>query len=343
MKVAIVCPYDLELPGGVQQVCRDLVGQLRGFGEEAVLVGPGQGEGWVSVGGTVSLRSNRSRVPIALRPAVWRKVADAVKGSDLVHVHEPLLPLVGPAALRAGLPVVATFHADPARSIRTLYRRGSLPISRVLGRAVITAVSSTAASALPRRWWPIRVIPNGVDVGALRTRKDKVPGRVLFLGRDDPRKGFDVLARAWPAVSEAVPEAHLEVAGFERRAQLPETTFLGRVDDERKRTALSEAAIVAIPNLGAESFGIVLVEAMAAGAAVVASDLPAFRDVAGDVAIFRPAGDSAALGAALVELLSNDAQRSELGRRAADRAAAFDWPAIGRAYRDLYLEVLESR
>lgn len=342
MRIAVVCPYDLGSPGGVQQVCRGLVKGLQAAGDEADLIGPGRGAGWRSVGSTIPLRGNRSRVPLALGPAVWRRVAREVDGYEVVHVHEPLLPLVGPAALQSGSRVVATFHADPSPWVRRIYRWGARPASRLLEGTLVTAVSRTAASALPDGWGAVRVVPNGVDVVSLRPDREKIPGRVLFLGRDDPRKGFGVLARAWPRVAETADGAHLVVAGFDRASGLPETTFLGRVDDHVKRSALIEAQIVVVPNLGAESFGIVLVEAMAAGAAVIASNLAAFRDVAGDAALFVPPGDSDALGVAVSNLLVDHERRDTLARLAQERAARYDWPAVVSAYRSLYAEALGS-
>ncbi len=165
---------------------------------------------------------------------------------------------------------------------------------------------------------------------------------MAFLGRDDRRKGFDVLAAAWPAVLEAIPDARLEVAGFERSEPLPSTTFHGRVSEAGKREMLSRAAVLVAPNLGGESFGIVLVEAMSAGCAIVASELPAFRDVAGGVAEFAQPGNPRALSEAIISLLSDPLRRVAASEAALARAAVFDWGSVLSSYRRAYRQALES-
>jgi len=161
---------------------------------------------------------------------------------------------------------------------------------------------------------------------------------VAFLGRyDEPRKGMGVLVRALPAVLESVPDLRLRIMGDgdERalRERLPrgmDVEFLGRVDDSRKAAVLAAADVYCAPNTGGESFGIVLVEAMAAGAAVVASDLDAFRRVLrdGDCGALAPVGDPAALAESLIGVLTDDARRAGLCARAAEAVREYDWPVV---------------
>ncbi len=330
MKVAVVCPYDLSIPGGVQQVAVELAGRLEAAGDEVVLTGPGRGGAWISTGGSVSFAANRSRAAMSLSPAAWWRARRAVAGADIVHVHEPFLPLVGPAALTTRTPTVATFHADPSPLVRRLYFSGEGIGRRLLEGSTITAVSPVAASAIPSSWGRTLVVPNGIDLAAHRSQVEKDPGLVVFLGRDEPRKGFDVLVEAWPLVLSEVPGVRLEVAGFTRDQGPPATKFLGR------------ASVLVAPNLGGESFGIVLVEGMASGCAVVASDLEAFRHVAGDAARFAPVGDAQQLAEQLVALLSRPADVASLGEAARARAARFDWDTVVSTYRRLYLDRLES-
>ena len=342
MKVAIVCPYDLTVPGGVQQVALELTAHLRSAGDEATLIGPGRGAGWVSAGRSVSLPANRSRAPVMLAPVGWRRVSRALEEAEVVHVHEPFVPLVGLAALRADKPTVVTFHADPSRLVRRLYGVGARLGAALLDERTVTAVSVVAASSLPASWGPVEIVPNGVDVASFRRSRAKDPHLVAFVGRDETRKGFDVLALAWPMVVEQVPSARLLVLGFTRDDDPPATTYLGRVSEEAKRVELARAALAVMPNLGGESFGIVVAEAMAAGCAVVASDLPAFRDVAGAAAQFFTPGDHRALARELVSLLNDPVRVAALGEEGQKRAEAFAWPQVVSAYQRLYRQALES-
>lgn len=341
MKVAVVCPYDLSVSGGVQQLTRELTERLLAVGEDASLVGPG-GDERGAVGDSVSIRANRSQVPVALDPRAYFATRRLLAAADVVHVHEPLIPLVGWAALRAGPPVVATFHADPARWTRRLYRLGALPATGLLGAARLTAVSEVAASAIPASWGPLEVIPNAIDAASYRLDVPRQPTRVAFLGRDDPRKGLDVALAAWPSVLAENPHAEFLAMGPDRTIEDPSVSVLGRVDEDEKREILASASVFVAPNLGGESFGIVVAEAMAAGCAVVASDLPAFRSVVGDAGILVPPGDVRALAAAVIDLLADPTRASTLGTAARKAATRFDWKAVVGAYRRVYESALEG-
>lgn len=341
MRVALVCPYDLGAPGGVQHVVVELAARLAAGGDEAVVVAVGErretdppGAGPVLVGGPTVVRANGSRVPLTLDPRAPSRVRAALRRADVVHVHEPFVPLVGWAGLRSGRPTVATFHADPAGWTRALYRAAAPCGRRVLAGAVLTAVSPVAAGALP--WGGVTEIPNGLDTAAYRLPGRRDPGQVVFLGRDEPRKGLDDLVAAWPAVREGRPGARLVVLGAERTDGPPGVTFRGRVDEETKREVLAGSAVFVAPHRGGESFGIVLAEAMAAGCAVVASDLPAFRHVLAGAGRLVPPGDPAALASAVAGLLDDPAAGARLGDAGRRRAADFDWQVVVAGYRAAY-------
>lgn len=340
MRVAVVCPYDLGLRGGVQQLAIELVDRVVEAGHEAWLVGPGTREGARSVGATVKVRANASLVPVAMGPGVRRRVREAVAGADVVHVHEPFMPRVSTSALGVERPLVATFHADAPAWAAGLYRVGRAPLGRWLGSAVVTAVSTVAARHLPAAWGPIEIIPNALDVARYASDQAAEPHRVTFLGRDDPRKGLDVILRAWPAVHAAVPNAELVVIGARRSEEVPGVRFVGRVDETEKRALLASGAIHVAPNLRGESFGIVVAEAMAAGSAVVASDLEAFTDVLAGTGIQVPVGDVTALAAAVITLLGDPPQAARLGRAARSRAADFDWSVVTDQYLGAYHRAL---
>lgn len=345
MRVAVVCPYDLGAFGGVQGQVIALVGWLREAGHEAWAVSPGTGgpPGTRHVGPVVSVPANRSRAPITFRPGAWKRVRAALEGAEVIHVHEPLVPVAGPAAiLGAAAPRVGTFHADPGAVVSRLYRGAAPLLRRVIRRlAVATAVSPVAAAAVSR-FAQARVIPNGLDTALYRPDDGKVPGRVVFVGRDEPRKGLDLLLQAWPLVRTAAPAAALRVVGAARPSGPEGVTFLGRVDEEAKRRELAEAEALCAPNLGGESFGLIVAEGMAAGCAVVASDLPAFRQVAGACAWLTPVGDAAALAEALVAAVSDRAEagrRVQAGLREVER---FDRAAVLEAYLAAYRDALAA-
>jgi phosphatidylinositol alpha-mannosyltransferase len=340
LRVGMVSPYDLTIPGGVQAQVLGLSRYLAGRGDRPLVIGPGLPEGveGVDLGASFSVPGNGSMVPISIDPRVRDRIRSAVEDVQLLHVHEPLMPLVSLFATRAGPPVVATFHAAPGRMGHLAYSLGRPILRTALGRTVIvTAVSRIAASVLPESIHA-RIIPNGLDVASLQADVARDPMQVAFLGRDEARKGLDVLLDAWGAVKGAQPGARLVVIGAHRDD--PGPVWMGRVDDATKAEVLSASAVYVAPNTGGESFGIVVVEGMAAGAAVVASDLPPFRAVAGGAARFFPTGDSRALARAVIDLLSNPERRHELAVAGSRVAAGYDWTVVGAAYREAYLEAL---
>lgn len=344
MKIGLVCPYDLGSPGGVQQLTSELAEQLRGAGDEVVHVvagrsryagGPGYDESTVPVGRPTMVRANQSKVPLTLAPTAWWKVRRALEEVDVVHVHEPFIPVVGWAALSVDRPKVATFHADAPAWVDTLYEW--IPgLDRRMRGTVLTAVSEAAARSLPPGWGQVHVVPNAIDTGSYDLPVGRVTRRVAFLGRDEPRKGLDVLLGAWPSIRDRVPDAELIVMGPERSLDLPGVEFVGRVSGGEKKRLLATSGILVTPNLGGESFGIVLLEGMAAGCAVVASDLEAFKAVLDESGATFPAGDAAALADTVTDLLSAPEEMRRLGDRARQRARRFDWANVVNEYRALY-------
>jgi phosphatidylinositol alpha-mannosyltransferase len=345
VRIAIVCPYDLGRHGGVQDQTIRLTGWLRDAGHQAVLIGPGtEGPaGAVLVGGTTVVPANRASTPISVDPLVGARIADAVRDFDVVHIHEPLMPTISTTAMRLrGVAIVATFHADPPGWVRMLYRYGKRGVRRLLRRAdVVTSVSRVAAGAIDGVV-PYRIISNGIDVDDYVTGP-KDPRRVVFLGRDDERKGLSVLLDAWPSIIAAVPGADLVVVGAERNEGPEGVEFLGSVSEATKRTELGAAAICVAPNLGGESFGIVVLEEMASAAAVVASAIPAFVHVLEDAGVLVAAGDTAGLARAVVALLGDAEERERLGRAARTRSMTFDGSVVAAAYMEAYEDALESR
>jgi len=306
--------------------------------------GPIDEPGVIRLGGTVGVRHNGSVGRIALSPRANMRAVRLVREGDydVVHLHEPLVPPCLAVLLRANRPVVGTFHMYGPDS--KLYRVAA-PLARIAARRLDhrTAVSEAArACAAKFLGGDYEVIPNGIAPhGTAVTGPDDEDDRfrVLFVGRTDPRKGLGTLLRAMPRLAEA----RLDLVGVEPaelaalHPDAPERWIAhGRVSDERRRALLDRADVMVAPSLEGESFGLVLVEAMAAGVPVVASSIPGYLPVLAGLGLLVPAGDVEALTATLQDLEQNRGQLRRLGeggRRAAER---FDWsrvtPRVVRAY-----------
>jgi phosphatidylinositol alpha-mannosyltransferase len=221
--------------------------------------------------------------------------------------------------------------------VRKLYRVAAPFLRSILSQLrVVTAVSETAASAIHPLTRQVVLVPNAVDTGYFSLEVERRPQRVVFLGRDEPRKGLDVLLAAWPTVREAVKDAELVVLGVDRGAPDRGIRYLGSTSGIEKRTQLAGAMVFCAPNLRGESFGITLVEAMAAGCAPVVSDLSAFRQVAGEVARYAPVADPDRLAFQLIAALRDRTETEMRGRAAQAAAARFDWQHVLPMYLDLY-------
>jgi phosphatidylinositol alpha-mannosyltransferase len=345
VKVAVVCPYAFDAPGGVQDQVARIVRWLGDAGHEAWAVAPGEGgpPATRSIGTFRAIPVNRSRAPISVDPRAIRRVGEAVADADVVHIHEPFMPMASLGALIAATPPrVGTFHADPSGAVRAAYRVAA-PLLDLAARRlrVITAVSLVAASAV-ERLPGIRVIPNGLDLEDYRSDAERDPMRVMFLGRDDPRKGLDVLLQAWPLVRGGFPQARLRVVGASRPSGPEGVEFLGRLDDTEKRAELGSAAVLVTPNLGGESFGIVVAEGLAAGCAVVASDIPAFRAVAGGAAAYAPPGDPVRLADVVAGLLGDGPRRRSLAEAGVARSALFGREVVLGGYLAAYRDAIDA-
>ncbi|MBU1865171.1 MAG: glycosyltransferase family 4 protein [Actinobacteria bacterium] len=346
MKIAVVCPYDLAAPGGVQDQVIGLVERLGAAGHQIWAVAPGKGgpAGTRHIGGVIRVPANRSTAPVSLSPRTRARVRAAVEDAEVVHVHEPFMPMASLGVLRSGPPPsVGTFHADPGAVVGGIYR-GAAPVLRRLAARLdlVTAVSETARAAISH-FAEARVIPNGVDVAGFRDAPgERDPLRVVFIGRDEPRKGLDVLLEAWPRVRADHPGATLTVIGADRGRRPDGVAFLGRIGDEQKRCELASAAVLAAPNLGGESFGIILIEAMAAGCAVVASNLAAFRAVAAGAGLLVEPGDAAALATGLGALLGDPDRTAALAATGAGMVEQYDWSRVSGAYLAAYREVVAA-
>ncbi|WAC89654.1 glycosyltransferase family 4 protein [Mycobacterium sp. Aquia_213] len=366
MRIGMVCPYSFDVPGGVQSHVLQLAEVLRDQGHEVSVLAPASPhavlpEYVVSAGKAVAIPYNGSVARLRFGPATHRKVKKwlAEGAFDVLHLHEPNAPSLSMLALNiAEGPIVATFHTSTTKSLTLSVFQGLLrPMQeKIVGRI--------AVSDLARRWQMEALgtdaveIPNGVDVAALASapRFDGYPrpGKtVLFLGRfDESRKGMEVLLEALPRVVERFPDLQVLIVGHGDKDELRSEAgslakhmcFLGQVDDAGKASAMRSADVYCAPNIGGESFGIVLVEAMAAGTPVVASDLDAFRRVLrdGDAGRLVPVGDAVGLADGLIEMLENDALRERYVAAAREAVARYDWPVVASQIMRVYETVAGS-
>jgi phosphatidylinositol alpha-mannosyltransferase len=335
MKIALVCPYDIGRFGGVQNQVTLIAASLRRRGHDAWVVAPGESDQPMrSLGSSRSWSFNDSTAPIKLSPLVARRLRRAVADADVVHVHEPLMPLVSLAARWSRRPVVGTFHADPSRFVRFLYRRFPPLRWHVGSFSSLAAVSETAQSAVAG-FGDIAVIPNGVEIRRL-PNVDRVLGRVVFVGRNDRRKGLDVALAAVRLLRVTHPAAHLVVISPDSIDPEPGVDVRRNIPDALKKELLASAEIFIAPNSRGESFGLTVAEGMAAGAACVVSDIPAFADVVGDTAVLVPPGDPSALATAMAALLDDPPRLAKLGEVASFRARRFSIEHTVDAYLPRY-------
>jgi phosphatidylinositol alpha-mannosyltransferase len=354
MRVGIVCPYSVTVPGGVQEQVLGLARALRAKGHPTRVLAPSDGpppDGFVTpLGDSIPTAANGSVAPIAPDPSAQLRLIRAVRdeGFDVLHLHEPLVP--GPTMTACFLkptPLVGTFHAAGNSAS---YQLANPALRWLAGRLDARAAVSAEAEALATEHLggTYEALFNGIEVHRF-AEVDPWPTTgptVFFLGRHEPRKGLDVLLAAMPALpadvtvwigSDGPDTERLRV----RHAGDPRLQWLGRLTDEEKRRRLAGADVFCAPSLRGESFGVVLLEAMAAGAAIVASDLSGYRLVARpgiDGELVEP-GDPQALASALVRVLGDEARRAELVAAGRARAQSFSMDTLADRYLALYQRV----
>ena len=358
MKIALVCPYDWNAPGGVQVHVRQLGDRLIARGHEVLGLAPGTGQAdvpWVRlISRPLRIPYSGTVAPVSPSPHTIGRIRSELRAfaPNVVHVHEPIAPSTSMyAALGSPAPVVATFHAYLDRS-RLLSAARPL-LTRVMKRVdVAIAVSEAAASFSVRRFGrePL-IIPNGVEVQRFASSepwRGAPTGRVvLWVNRLDPQKGFRVAVRAFDRLARQMQDVHFVVAGdgADREAvdELPpdileRVTMLGTVAHEDLPGWFASADVFISPAIGQESFGIVLVESMAAGVPVVATNIPGYREVVRPDAegLLVPPGNPLALSTAIRRILLDPKLAKRYSSAGRARAVAYSWdhvvPQIEAAY-----------
>lgn len=361
MKVALVCPYAWDDPGGVQVHVRDLGSHLAQRGHEVIALAPARRrprEPWViDVGRPLDVPYNASNAPISPWPATARRVRRVLEAfsPEVVHVHEPLTPSASMFALRwGGAPTVATFHSGAERS--RLFDLAAPVLKRLADRiAVRVAVSERAAAFVRQRLGgELEIVPNGIDIARFAGARpaDLGPGRkLLFVGRLHPRKGFPVAVAAFREVAERLGDVGLVVAGDgEDRAAveaLPapirdRVRMLGSVPNPELPPYEAACDVYLGTAVGGESFGVVLLEAMAAGLAVVASDIPGYDEVVRDGVdgLLVPPRDPHAVATAAERLLEDPDLSGRIRDAGRERARGFDWGLVAGRMESLYERAL---
>jgi len=363
VRVGIVSPYSYTYPGGVGRHAEALTHELLGQGHDVKLLAPFDPDDrlartthrgaapeqrplpdyLVPLGRTVGLPANGAVSNLSVFPEAVSALGRELRHGryDVIHVHEPNVPLVSWVATElARVPVVGTFHTYSRSRVSNGIAANVVGARRLYRKLHVRIAVSEAARWTAERFYggSYRIVPNGVDLAAARPvdRSGREQLELLFLGRAEARKGLPVLLRAFEALRGAGVAARLTVAGATDAEVEPLLLDIegvhvaGRVDEDEKWRLLGEADLLVAPSLGGESFGMVLTEAFASGTPVVASDIAGYRDVVRDRidGVLVDPADPAELGGALRELAIDPDRRERMALAACERAERFSWKSV---------------
>ncbi len=374
MKIALVVPYDLAYPGGVASHVANLYHQLVVLGHDVRVIGPASnavsvfGNKFIPIGRPrpVPASDSISRVPISLNLGGEIKAVLAAEKFDIIHLHEPFVPMLCSAVLRFSDAVnIGTFHAAEG----TPGYNFGWPLGRMILRRRRRKLHGRIAVSIPAKQFASKyvpgdyaVIPNGVDLSHFPAHAAPMPpfddGRpnILFLGRLEKRKGLDCLLEAYRQLKTEMPEARLLVVGggtrlrkgYERWIEkhgLQDVVFAGRVSDADRARYFRTATVYCSPATGKESFGVVLIEAMASGVPIVASNIPGYAGVLTNhqEGLLVPPRDARQLAEALKTVLRDKAMQRQMGDRGLTTARSYSWDKVAQRVVDYYQSVLERR
>jgi phosphatidylinositol alpha-mannosyltransferase len=365
LRIAIVAPYDLSAAGGINNQIRAQARALRRLGHTVAVAGPASRQlegGERSLGRTYSVTFGGTESGLGIDPRAFAAAGRLLREPlDIVHVHEPLTPFVPWIVLmRSRVPLVGTFHVHREEGHRFYPSTAWAlqPLARRLRARVVVseAARRTVAPHFPGEY---QIVPNGIEVERFRAPQSRPTGwladrrHVLYVGRLEPRKGVEHVIRAMARIRRQAPDATLAIVGDgSERMRLTHLAhelgvpvqFAGRVTDERLPAYLQAADVVCSPALGGESFGIVLLEAMACAKPIVASRIEGYEALVGrsECAALVPPGDADALAKALLPLLESADRRRAIGERGAALVRDYEWPVIAARLVSIYRRVLQE-
>ncbi len=359
IKIGIVCPYGWDTPGGVQNHVRDLAEYLIKAGHEVSVLAPAIDETKlpdyvVSAGKPIAIPYNGAVARVLFGPIAFALVRQWIAAGDfdILHLHEPAIPSISLLACWAAEgPMVGTFHAA-AKHQKVIYAIGPILEPAIEKLSARIAVSEAARLTLTNHLdTDAVVIPNGIYAKRFSggASRESWSGNTLgFIGRfEEPRKGLQILLDALPIIARFAPDVRVLVAGPGDSKDVEDSIdpqlrrrfeFLGRISEEEKIDFMSSIAIYVAPNTGGESFGIILAEALAGGACVVASDIPAFESLLGSGqygALFK-SEDSTDLAKVVIDLLRDKDKRTELSKKGKEHAQRFEWEVVAQQIFSIY-------
>jgi phosphatidylinositol alpha-mannosyltransferase len=359
LKIGIVCPYSWDTPGGVQNHIRDLAEFLITSGHDVSVLAPAIDESKlpdyvVNAGKPISIPYNGAVARVLFGPVAFARVRQWIAQGDfdLLHLHEPAIPSISLLACwAADGPMVGTFHAAAKRQ-KIIFAIGPILEPAIEKLSARIAVSEAARLTLTDHLdTDAVIIPNGIYANRYTEGKslEKWSGNTIgFIGRfEEPRKGLSVLVDALPVISRFAPDVKILVAGPGDPAEVIKSIdpqlrqrfeFLGKITEDEKADFMSSVAVYVAPNTGGESFGIILAEALAGGACVVASDIPAFDDLLGhgEFGALFESESSTELAKVVIDLLRDEKKRKELSSRGKERARTFDWTVVAEQIYSVY-------
>ena len=358
-RIGIVCPYGWDTPGGVQSHVGDLAEYLIRQGHHVSVLAPAIDDDALpsyvtSAGRPIAIPYNGAVARVLFGPIAFSRVRQWISNGnfDVLHLHEPAIPSISLLACWAAEgPMVGTFHAAAKRQKVTFAVAPILePVIEKLTARI--AVSEAARETLTEHLeTDAIVVPNGIYVDRYRNSsiESKWTGNTVgFIGRfEEKRKGLEVLAGALPRVISKFPDVQVIVAGpGDPNIALKDIdpnlhsrfTFLGKISEEDKANFLASIALYVAPNTGGESFGIILAEALAGGASVIASDIPAFDSLLGhgQYGTLFESENSSHLAEVMIDLLGDEERRKEIAHRGKVYAESFDWDVVAEKIYDVY-------
>ena len=359
LTIGIVCPYGWDTPGGVQNHVRDLAEFLIEAGHNVSVLAPAIDETVlppyvVNAGKPISIPYNGAVARVLFGPIAFARVRQWITSGnfDILHLHEPAIPSISLLACWAAEgPMVGTFHAA-AKHQKVIYAIGPILEPAIEKLSARIAVSEAARLTLTNHLeTDAVVIPNGIYAKryANGVRQEKWAGNTIgFIGRfEEPRKGLQVLLDALPIIARFAPDVRVLVAGPGDSEEVLKSIdaqlrhrfeFLGRISETGKADFMSSVAIYVAPNTGGESFGIILAEALAGGACVVASDIAAFDSLlgGGEYGALFTSEDSTDLAKTIIDLLRDENKRHEVSVKGKEHAQIFDWEVVAEQIFSIY-------